>query len=222
MKRVNLSFSIVLLLLLSSSSCHIWQDETSPSQEPSSFYFTGEFTQYAGGPVLMDCVSGELLTISAKGKYHRLEQEFKKLDPAATEAINCSVMGTLIKKNSEDKGPDKQLLISKIIKFEPGAICTPTLLITDKPFIGYLPDEEHAEKMILLSFNKDHMFKCTAYQVEPLKILHEYNGDWFCLSKDSLYIHTCGDNSYKGHINFDTSTLTILNNDGNIIFNKKE
>lgn len=222
MKRVNLSFSIALALLLTSCSSSTQQDEIAVQSEPTSFYFTGEFTLYAGGPALKDCISGKLLTISTKGKYHKLEHEFKKLDPAATEAINCSVMGTLIEKNSEDEGPDKQLLISEIIQFELGTIRIPSLPITDKTYTCYLPDEEHAEKMILLSFNKDHTFQSTAYQIEPLKILHEYNGDWFCLSRDSLYIHTCGNNSYKGHMNFDKSILTLFNHDEDMIFKKKE
>lgn len=222
MKRANLSFSIALVLLLTSCFNNTQQDETVILSEPTAFFFTGEFTEYAGRPVLMDCISGEVLTISNKGKFHKLEQEFKKLDPAATEAINCSVIGTLIKKNTEDEGPDKQLLISEIIQFEQGAIHTPSLPITDRTYICYLPDEEHAEKMILLSFNKDHTFQSTAYQIEPLKILNEYNGDWFCLSKDSLYIYTCGNNSYKGHMNFDKSILTFFNHDGDMIFKKKE
>lgn len=76
-----------------------------------------------------------------------MEHEFKKLDPAATEAINCSVMGTLIEKNSEDEEADKQLLISDIAKFKQGTIRTSSLPITDKTYTCYLPDEEHAEKM---------------------------------------------------------------------------
>ena len=92
---------------------------------PNIFYFNGDFTYYADAATLKDCISGAILPVAMKGEYLKVEKKYQEMKPREAEAINCGVMGYLIPKETDEEGPDMQLLITGLVGFDRAVSCNP-------------------------------------------------------------------------------------------------
>ena len=226
-KRLNWILFIPILLMSCTGNKQqaVLDNETlttdTVSTGPNIFYFGGDFTYYADAATLKDCASGTTLPVAMKGEYLKVEKKYKEMNPKPQEAIHCGVMGYLIDKETGEEGPDQQLLITGLVGFDRNAKCTPDQRITGDIYAVFHPNKEMAKTKTSLTLNKDYTFKCTTYQISPIKQLSEYAGHWYRTDKDLLVLLVNGNVLYQGTIDPSNMNLTLENdNEKNVVFER--
>lgn len=188
---------------------------------PSSFYFAGEFTYFADAATLHDCITGSTLPVAMKGQFPKVEKKYGELDPEPMQAIHCAVMGYLVDKEPDEEGPQKQLLITSLIGFDPSVKCNPEHQLTEAVYAHFTPNEEEPKTKTSIMMSTDYTYECTTYQLYPVKRLSRYTGHWYRMAKDNIVFLTDGDILYEGNIDFTNMNLILQNdNEKEVIFRR--
>lgn len=231
MKTRKLIGLLFILPLLAACTGNKQSDETAQTETftkdtiptgPNIFYFNGDFTYYADAATLKDCISGAILPVAMKGEYLKVEKKYQEMKPRETEAINCGVMGYLIPKETDEEGPDMQLLITGLVGFDRTVSCNPENIITDAVYATYHPDEKESQTKTSITFDNDYTFQCTTYQLSPVKLVSDYKGHWFRTAKDNIVLLVNGEVLYEGTIDYSNMNLILQNDDEKeVVFKKK-
>ena len=160
--------------------------------------------------------------VAMKGEYLKVEKKYQEMKPREAEAINCGVMGYLIPKETDEEGPDMQLLITGLVGFDRAVSCNPENIITDAVYATYHPDEKEAQTKTSITFDNDYTFQCTTYQLSPVKLVSDYKGHWFRTAKDNIVLLVNGEVLYEGTIDYSNMNLILQNDDEKeVVFKKK-
>ena len=215
MKTRKLIGLLFILPLLAACTGNKQSDETAQTETftkdtiptgPNIFYFNGDFTYYADAATLKDCISGAILPVAMKGEYLKVEKKYQEMKP----------------KETDEEGPDMQLLITGLVGFDRAVSCNPENIITDAVYATYHPDEKEAQTKTSITFDNDYTFQCTTYQLSPVKLVSDYKGHWFRTAKDNIVLLVNGEVLYEGTIDYSNMNLILQNDDEKeVVFKKK-
>lgn len=219
-------FSWLLMLILAVSACThktgtgsgpveaTLQPDTMPEPR-GSYYFSGDFRYFADAATFRDCLTNDTFPVVMKGDYHKMEKEYTRMKVDDPEGIYCEVMGYLVNKPAGEEGPDKQILITSLIRFDQTAACHLSS-VTDGIYAVYMPDKEDATRKVSLKLNGDYTFQAVVTDLKTKKQVSSVEGVWHRTSDEDIVFLTDGEVYYQGIIDFTTLNLKLYDNNGKL------
>ncbi|GEM_PF-6087580 len=154
------------------------------------YFFDGMFTYMADAASLQESATGIRIPVAIRGIFREVEESYKKISEGDGKPVYGQFMGTIVLKAEDEEGPNEQLLITEVIRFDKDRS-------TDKleELTGIYKSSEQQ-----LTIHADHTYELRVRNGEAEK------GRWFLLSEHSL-IFISGENRTAMDINYAERTL---------------
>ncbi len=128
MKRIYLLSIAVSLTLSIGFSCQQNRPKTETSEESDAlvdeqnrageYFFDGMFTYLADAASLMESATGKHIPIAMRGIFREVEERYKDVSGGNGAPVYGQFMGSLVLKGEDEEGPNEQLLITELIRFD--------------------------------------------------------------------------------------------------------
>ncbi|MCD8030455.1 MAG: hypothetical protein LUF85_06455 [Bacteroides sp.] len=195
MKRSCLLSIALLFTLFIGFSCQQNRQKTETSGQSDAltdeqnrageYFFDGMFTYLADAASLMESATGKRIPVAMRGMFREVEEKYKEVSQGNGVPVYGQFMGTLVLKGEDEEGPNEQLLITGLIRFDKDRTSDKLEELTG----NYRSAEQQ------LSLRPDHTYELRVKNGETEK------GRWFLQSEHSL-ICVSGPNRTVMDINY--------------------